>query len=146
MNHWREKEHIFFHLLKKRLLVCCNFFLYPTSQSCVISVMIEIRCWRVEEEEKYKVGRQSSRERAEGRRHEREQSQTRVELSVSQSAKSAWQPAGSPAIRRHTHSHTLHWAYCVRKSAINCHSENEFSETGSGTTRISPAVNSLNYL
>lgn len=38
------------------------------------------------------------------RTREREQSQTRVELSVSQSAKSAWQPAGSPAIRRDTHS------------------------------------------
>lgn len=107
MYHQEEKEHIFSHLLKKKTsLAWCNFFFFHlTSQSCVISVMIEIRCRRGEEEEKYKVSRQSGRERAGGTAAwEREQSQARVELSVSQSAKSAWQPAGSPAVRRDTHS------------------------------------------
>lgn len=35
MHHWREKEHIFFHLLKNLLLVCCNFF-FPLSDLSIL--------------------------------------------------------------------------------------------------------------
>lgn len=90
--------------------------------------MIEIRCWRGEEEEKYKVSRQSSRERERESNHKRVSSYQCLNLQNRPDSLQGPQPYGE--------IHTPRCAYCVHKSAVNCHSENEFSETGSGMTRI----------
>lgn len=128
MHHQGEKEHIFFHLLKKRLLACCNFFLSDHPILCH-----KRYDW-------YKVLERRGRSKLQGletikhrtRRGTAAWESNHKRVSSYQCLNLQNRPDSLQGPQPYGEIHTPCCTHCVHKSAVNCHSENEFSETGFG--------------